>query len=289
MKLFRNKKVLFISLVLIINTLIIGVFFTVHAILEQRVTYEMFSDTEKAGVYKIETIEDYLKFADTVSKGNTYKNCEIVLMNDLDFQNVEEVPVIGLAKNTETIFSGVFDGNGHIIYVMNIKNPSGNAAMFASVDGMVLNLTLSDSRFEGSLCGGIAAELKSNGVILNCYAQAECNGKLGGALAGTCRGYLFNCVGAGDCLTADGSVGIMENCFLAKDGVYQAVSETEQVHVFDLHQNPNDQCIVGKHIRPVLTDVFRTIEEKAEQELKNTTLRNCMDRMQDEIERSGNQ
>ncbi len=71
--------------------------------------------------------------------------------------------------------------------------------------------------------------------------------------------------------------------------VYQAVSETEQVHVFDMHQNPNDQCIVGKYIRPVLTDVFRIIEEKAEQELKNTTLRNCMDRMQSEIERSGNQ
>ena len=71
--------------------------------------------------------------------------------------------------------------------------------------------------------------------------------------------------------------------------VYQAVSETEQVHVFDLHQNPNDQCIVGKHIRPVLTDVFRSIEEKAEQELRNTTLKCCMDRMQDEIERSGNQ
>ena len=68
--------------------------------------------------------------------------------------------------------------------------------------------------------------------------------------------------------------------------VYQAVSETEQVHVFDLHQNPNDQCIVGKHIRPVLTDVFRSIEEKAEQELRNTTLRDCMDRMQGEIERS---
>ena len=68
--------------------------------------------------------------------------------------------------------------------------------------------------------------------------------------------------------------------------VYQAVSETEQVHVFDLHQNPNDQCIVGKHIRPVLTDVFRSIEKKAEQELRNTTLRDCMDRMQGEIERS---
>ena len=71
--------------------------------------------------------------------------------------------------------------------------------------------------------------------------------------------------------------------------VYRAVSETEQVHVFDLHQNPNDRCIVGRHIRSVLTDVFRSIEEKAEQELRNTTLRDCMDRMQGEIERSGEQ
>ena len=71
--------------------------------------------------------------------------------------------------------------------------------------------------------------------------------------------------------------------------VYQAVSEAEQIHVFDLHQNPNDQCIVGKHIRPVLTDVFRSIEEKAEQELRSITLRDCMDKMRGEIERSGDQ
>ncbi len=67
--------------------------------------------------------------------------------------------------------------------------------------------------------------------------------------------------------------------------VYQAVAETEQVHVFDLHQNPNDKCIVGKHIRPVLSDLFRSIEEKAEQELKNTSLRDCIIRMKHEIEK----
>lgn len=71
--------------------------------------------------------------------------------------------------------------------------------------------------------------------------------------------------------------------------VYRAISETETVHVFDLHQNPNDQCIVGKHIRPVLTEVFRGIEEKAEQELKQTTLRDCMSKMKQEIERSSKQ
>ena len=61
--------------------------------------------------------------------------------------------------------------------------------------------------------------------------------------------------------------------------------ESEEVHVFDLHQNPNDECIVGRHIRPVLTDTFRQIEEKAEQELKCLTLKDCMDSMQKLIDK----
>ena len=67
--------------------------------------------------------------------------------------------------------------------------------------------------------------------------------------------------------------------------IYHAVGETDRVQVFDLHQNPNDQCIVGRHIRPVLTEVFREIEEKAEQELRNRTLADCMGRMRIEIDK----
>lgn len=67
--------------------------------------------------------------------------------------------------------------------------------------------------------------------------------------------------------------------------IYQAIAETEEVHVFDLHQNPNDECIVGRHIQPVLTDVFRGIEEKAEQELKNTSLADCLQKMKMEIDK----
>jgi DNA-binding IscR family transcriptional regulator len=67
--------------------------------------------------------------------------------------------------------------------------------------------------------------------------------------------------------------------------VYRAVAGTERVHVFDLHQNPNDECIVGRHIRPVLTDVFRGIEERAELELRSTTLADCMQKMRAEIDK----
>lgn len=63
------------------------------------------------------------------------------------------------------------------------------------------------------------------------------------------------------------------------------INESEQVHVFDLHQNPNDECIVGRHIRPVLAEVFRGIEEKAGQALKHTTLVDCMQKMNIEIDK----
>ena len=61
--------------------------------------------------------------------------------------------------------------------------------------------------------------------------------------------------------------------------VYQAISESDEIHVFDLHQNPNDECIVGRHIRPVLMETFREVEEKAEQQLRQTTLADCMAKM----------
>lgn len=69
--------------------------------------------------------------------------------------------------------------------------------------------------------------------------------------------------------------------------IYEAVTEEESVHLFDLHQNPNDECIVGRHIQPMLKDVFRDVETQAEQRLKSTTLADCMDTMRAETERSG--
>ena len=43
--------------------------------------------------------------------------------------------------------------------------------------------------------------------------------------------------------------------------IYQAVNETATPRIFDLHQNPSDACIVGRHIKPVLTDMFTELED----------------------------
>ena len=43
--------------------------------------------------------------------------------------------------------------------------------------------------------------------------------------------------------------------------VYQAVMEESKPHLLNIHQNPNDRCIVGSRIKLILTDMFADIEE----------------------------
>ena len=71
--------------------------------------------------------------------------------------------------------------------------------------------------------------------------------------------------------------------------MYRAVEETDHFHVFDIHQNPSDACIVGRNIRPVLGGMFRHAEEVVEDELAGATLADCMARMREEIDRNSHQ
>ena len=58
--------------------------------------------------------------------------------------------------------------------------------------------------------------------------------------------------------------------------IYQAVNETETPRILDLHQNPSDECIVGRHIRPVLTDLFTEVEDAFSRALAEKTLSDCI-------------
>ena len=62
--------------------------------------------------------------------------------------------------------------------------------------------------------------------------------------------------------------------------IYQAVNETETPRIFDLHQNPSDECIVGRHIKLVLTDMFTEIEDTFSRALAEKTLSDCISLMQ---------
>lgn len=58
--------------------------------------------------------------------------------------------------------------------------------------------------------------------------------------------------------------------------IYQAVMEEPTPHLLDIHQNPSDRCVVGRHIRPVLAGMFTDMENAFARELSRKTLANCI-------------
>ena len=58
--------------------------------------------------------------------------------------------------------------------------------------------------------------------------------------------------------------------------IYQAVMEQPKPHLLDVHQNPSDRCIVGQHIRTVLTGIFADVEDAFARSLSSKTLADCI-------------
>ena len=130
-------------------------------------------------------------------------------------------------------------------------------------------------------------------LILISEADREMNSEQLAASVGTNPSYIRK-------LTAKlGKAGIIESrrgisgMHLAKAAkditlyeVYTAVTDTPSLHLFALHQNPNDACIVGHNIRPVLGGMFRDMEAGVERELRNMKLADCIGNMRNYIEKN---
>lgn len=65
--------------------------------------------------------------------------------------------------------------------------------------------------------------------------------------------------------------------------IYRAVSERGEVHFLDIHQNPGDDCIVGRHIRPTLEGLLGELDEAIARELQSHSLLECIGRMGEDL------
>ena len=69
--------------------------------------------------------------------------------------------------------------------------------------------------------------------------------------------------------------------------VYRAACGQEAVHVFEAHRNPSDACIVGRHIRPVIGELFADVDEAVARTLRGQTLADCIALMREDVEKTG--
>ena len=146
----------------------------------------------KDNVYQISTAEDLLYFMFDVNSGHVDANAiltqDIVINADLFKQITDllkrtskaapdliEWQPIGTEENA---YRGTFDGNGHTISGIYIKDENqSNAGLFGNVasEAVIKNLGVTDSYIAGNenvgaICG------KSEGTIVNCYTVSEVKG-----------------------------------------------------------------------------------------------------------------
>lgn len=64
--------------------------------------------------------------------------------------------------------------------------------------------------------------------------------------------------------------------------IYRAING-EETKLFDIHRNPNDKCIVGKHIHPVLEDTFASVEAGFSDSLSKVFLSDCIFKIRERL------
>ncbi len=65
--------------------------------------------------------------------------------------------------------------------------------------------------------------------------------------------------------------------------IYISIMEKSKVHLLDIHQNPNDRCVVGNYIKSVLFEIFTNAEKAFADMLAGKTLADCINTMRNKI------
>ena len=63
--------------------------------------------------------------------------------------------------------------------------------------------------------------------------------------------------------------------------VYEAVYAEQCQALFDVHQDTNERCLVGKHIQATINPILQRVEDTLKAELKNATIADVIAQIQD--------
>lgn len=189
---------------------------------------------------EIYTLEEYIAFAQSVNSGNNYQGCEVSLQSDLDFSDYDDLISIGTAGEEGTSFLGTFNGNGYTISGVTMERPDDYAGLFVNLGGIVKNLQIKNSMFSGQVCGVIASDTVTAG-ILNCYVDVQVFGETSGAIAGTLNGKLRNCVTSSDDFVGEIQAGEIDHCYQIEHAEFEELNKN-LVHISGYYEDTDFCC-----------------------------------------------
>lgn len=152
----------------------------------------------KDNPFEINGVYDFMTFSNAVNQGVSFANCYIVQNTNLDFNDIEVLPIGNVMEGF--CFAGTYDGRGHFIENLNIET-SGDAALFNCISGTICNLGIESGNIEGDFAAGFVSHtVGTSALIYNCYNKATVYGKYrAGGIVDSFSGSLINCVNLGEC------------------------------------------------------------------------------------------
>jgi hypothetical protein len=154
-------------------------------------------DGSDAKPYQLSRAEDWQELIATSADWGSGQY--FVLTGDIDFGGATITPV----GNDGTNFTGVFDGNGHVLshFVID-QSGSDYVGLFGYVGsgGQIRNLGVENADIQGKVYVGGLCGYNSSGTISQCYATGSVTGSFSGGLCG------FNTYGTISACYATGAV-----------------------------------------------------------------------------------
>ena len=119
-----------------------------------------------------------------------------MLTENVDLQGSESDQWTPIGNNSEKSYTGIFDGNGHLIKGLHIENDS-RAGFFDFIGGggVVKNLSVDGTINGNGSIGGIVCA-NDRGTVENCAFTGSIggNGNTVGGVVGTNSGNVINCL-----------------------------------------------------------------------------------------------
>ena len=184
------------------------------------------------GVYEIGSSDELRLLSYLVRKGTTFSKKKIALTTNIDLENIPFMAIGGTTDGTHYYFKGQFDGRGHVIRNLYVKDmKTGRVGLFGLTNGATIeNVGIESGTVIGyTQAAGIAGYINTT-TIRSCYNKATVYGNskaagIAGALAGP--GQITDCYNAGLVLAegtdkntggifgnaADSTKYILQNCY----------------------------------------------------------------------------
>ena len=176
--------------------------------IEQRDTTSMVTMTQfvngttsATNEYSISTKEELVALANYVNSGKNTSGLTFILGADIDLSSISNwTPIGDYSTNTNYIFKGTFDGNGHVIKNLTINRSVDYQGLFGWVNGSIKNIGLEGGSVIGnSRTGSLVGRMNANSID-NCYSTCDvtASGAYIGGLAGVAYADINNCYATGD-------------------------------------------------------------------------------------------